>query len=379
MRREPSTSVTVSILPGKSRGPKDRERVERFRMHLNNYDGFPQLFAQASEAMGLSEKKIFSDDILKVEITGPNQPQLELVDLPGLITSAEDQNIKLVEDLVRSYMSNPRSIILAVVMAIIDADIQSVLKLAKEYDPQGKRTLGILTKLDLLENAPVKEKDWRKVTRNEDEKFSFELGWHVLRNVDSGREGMSNEEHTRDRDQIEKRYFDTSNFNADPAKRLGLGIVTLRERLSKILFQHIQKHLEDLMKEIEAGINHSKEELERLGPQRLSKEEQQRWLGNLSTQFGRLCEDAIQGIYVKKFFRDEARPNARLCAAVLNAHEKFGEDVDANGRGWKEVDDDLEDPDEGLLSHDYLIEMTIGLLDANRGTEVCNCTSFQDA
>ena len=339
-------------------------------MHLNNYDGFPELFAQASEAMGLSGKKIFSDDILKVEVTGPNQPQLELVDLPGLITSAEDQNIKLVEDLVRSYMSNPRSIILAVVMAVIDADTQSVLKLAKEFDPLGKRTLGILTKPDLLENAPVKEKDWREVTRNEDEKFSFELGWHILRNVDSGRDGMSTEEHTRDRDQIEKRYFDTSNFKADPTKRLGLGIITLRERLSKILFQHIQKHLEDLMKEIEAGINHSKEELERLGPQRLSKEEQQRWLGNLSTQFGRLCEDAVQGIYVKKFFRDEARPNARLCAAVLNAHEKFAEDVDANGRGWKEVDDDLEDPDEGLLSHDYLIEMTVDLLNANRGTEV---------
>ena len=131
---------------------------------------------------GSRGKKSYSDNTLKVEVTGPSQPQLTLVDLPGLIVSADDQNVQLVEDLVRRYMANPRSVILAVVASSTDADNQSTLKLAKEYDQQGKRTLGILTKPDLLENAPNKERQWQAVTRNET--FPFELGWHILRNVD---------------------------------------------------------------------------------------------------------------------------------------------------------------------------------------------------
>ena len=61
----------------------------------------------AKEAISLgSGTKVFSDDVLKVEISGPEQPHLTLVDLPGLVLadgkqqSAED--MQLMSSLVRN-------------------------------------------------------------------------------------------------------------------------------------------------------------------------------------------------------------------------------------------------------------------------------------
>lgn len=72
----------------------------------------------------------FTEDILRVEISGPKQPQLTIVDLPGLIHSHNkrqtEHDVKLVTNLVAKYMANPRSIILAVVSAKNDFPNQIV-------------------------------------------------------------------------------------------------------------------------------------------------------------------------------------------------------------------------------------------------------------
>lgn len=90
------------------------------------------LFEQAKDAMGLLSVggNAFSEDILRVEISGPKQPQLTIVDLPGLIHSHNkhqtEHDVKLVTSLVAKYMKNPRSIILAVVSAKNDFPNQIV-------------------------------------------------------------------------------------------------------------------------------------------------------------------------------------------------------------------------------------------------------------
>ncbi len=72
----------------------------------------------------------FTEDILRVEISGPTQPQLTIVDLPGLIHSHNkhqtEHDVELVTNLVAKYMANPRSIILAVVSAKNDFPNQIV-------------------------------------------------------------------------------------------------------------------------------------------------------------------------------------------------------------------------------------------------------------
>ena len=368
LRRDPVTSVTVSILPHDREG-KERDKLLQFKHVLNSYDEFPSLVTKASEAMGLSDpgrKKRFSKDRLKVEVTGPTQPQLTLVDLPGLIASSDDEDMQLVEGLVEDYMRNSRAIILAVVKASTDAENQSVLRLAKKLDKNGRRTMGILTKPDLLENMPRKEADWRAVTRNE--RFTFELGWHILRNVDSGRAGSNREERLSDRDRIEAEYFATSNFKAEPSRKLGVGIVALRERLSKELFQQIKKHLPTLIKDIKVGLEQAKEEISKLGGARVNEAQQRDFLMNLSKDFTYLCRDAIRGVYDDKFFK--TMPNSKLCADILNAHEQFARDVDDRGKAWKIVKDEDEDEENGCIARDTMTERIRGLLDENRGIEV---------
>ncbi|TGJ83915.1 hypothetical protein E0Z10_g4862 [Xylaria hypoxylon] len=56
----------------------------------------------------------------------------------------------LVQEIVKTYMMQARAIILAVVSAKNDISNQIVLKLARSCDPDGKRTMGVITKPDFL-------------------------------------------------------------------------------------------------------------------------------------------------------------------------------------------------------------------------------------
>jgi len=116
--------------------------------------------------MGLSgagmDSKVFSTDVLRVESTSPDAPNLTLVDLPGLFNAADknqsDDDVELVKDLVLSYMRQRRSIILAVVSADNHFANQPVTKFARDIDPSGLRTLGLITKPDKIDKGSDSEK-----------------------------------------------------------------------------------------------------------------------------------------------------------------------------------------------------------------------------
>jgi len=119
-------------VPGKSRSSADQDRLRLFRNEVSSYNGFVTLFEQAKDAMSLLSvgENAFSEDILRIEISGPKQPQLTIVDLPGLIHSHNkhqtEHDVNLVTSLVAKYMANPRSIILAVISAKNDFPNQIV-------------------------------------------------------------------------------------------------------------------------------------------------------------------------------------------------------------------------------------------------------------
>ena len=206
LRRGPTSNVAVNIIPGKDRSDQERQTLLGFQPPTVQIDKFLSLIDAAKEAMGLSsDAKAFSDDVLRVEVSGPEQPHLTLVDLPGLIhadnkkQSAKD--VELVSSLVRSYMANARSIILAVVSAKNDYANQVVTKLARDVDPNGSRTLGIITKPDTLHVGSESEKDFLHLAMNKD--VIFRLGWHTLRNRDFHNRDYSIEE----RDELERDFF----------------------------------------------------------------------------------------------------------------------------------------------------------------------------
>ena len=318
--------------------------------------------------MGLSGPggNAFSEDTLRVEISGPNQPQLTIVDLPGLIHSENkkqsSQDVELVKNLVANYMANPRSIVLAVVTAKNEFANQIVLKRAREVDPQGLRTLGIVTKPDTLSPGSALEKDFLSLARNEDVKF--QLGWHVVRNLDTGGGGSN----TVDRDEQEALYFQESNFKNLSSRCVG--IVSLRKRLSQVLFDQVRAELPRLMEDIESGIAVCQSALERLGPSRTSIEEQQAFLIELSQEYSALCKDAIRGDYEDPFFQNGTYMNRRLCATVVNMHVAFEEEIRLHGARWVIVEEKLSRSQSNARTRDEAIQKVYELLKSSRGREV---------
>ena len=318
--------------------------------------------------MGLSGPggNAFSEDTLRVEISGPNQPQLTIVDLPGLIHSENKkqstQDVELVRNLVANYMANPRSIILAVVTAKNEFANQIVLKRAREVDPQGLRTLGIVTKPDTLSPGSALEKDFLSLARNEDVKF--QLGWHVVRNVDTGGGDGS----TVNRDEQETLYFRESNFKNLPPRCVG--IVSLRKRLSQVLFDQVRAELPRLMEDIESGINVCHSALERLGPSRTSIEEQRAFLIELSQEYSALCKDAVKGDYEDTFFQVGSYTNRRLCAAVVNMHVAFEEEIRLHGARWVIGKKKSRSNQFNTRTREEAIQKVYELLRSSRGREV---------
>ena len=98
-------------------------------------------------------------------------------------------------------MAQSRNIILAVVSTKNDLANQIVTKLARDMDPKGIRTLGIITKLDTLHVGFKSERDFTDLAKNED--INFRLGWHVLKNRDYANRECSAEE----RDNDERSFF----------------------------------------------------------------------------------------------------------------------------------------------------------------------------
>lgn len=112
---------------------------------------------KGSEASN-AKANTFSDDVLKIEICGPKQQHLSVIDVPGIFRNTTegvttDADMEIVRNMVNQYMKNPRSIILAVIPANVDIATQEILKMAEKCDTKGQRTLGVLTKPDLVDRG----------------------------------------------------------------------------------------------------------------------------------------------------------------------------------------------------------------------------------
>ncbi|GAA5834722.1 hypothetical protein JCM5353_007438 [Sporobolomyces roseus] len=95
-----------------------------------------------------------SDSPIQLRIHSPHVPDLSLVDLPGYVQIASmDQPEELKEKIAKlcdKYIRSP-NIILAVCAADVDLANSPALRAAKKVDPLGMRTIGVVTKMDLVE------------------------------------------------------------------------------------------------------------------------------------------------------------------------------------------------------------------------------------
>ncbi|KAK7959186.1 uncharacterized protein PG986_004040 [Apiospora aurea] len=370
LRRNSSVGIHVSIHPGPDRSPKEKQHLEAFTYTHDDLD-IGEAIEQAKEAMGLDGgDAVFSADVLRVEVSGPTQPHLTIVDLPGLFLAGnKDQSeadAKLVESLVLSYMKKPRSIILAVVSAKSDFALQQVTRHARELDPQGLRTLGLITKPDTLDEGSDSERFYMELAQNKD--VQFRLGWHVLRNRNYSERDVS----TAERDENEEDFFSKGIWTVLDASQLG--VAALKMRLSHVLRDQILQQLPSVLSDVSAGVQHCKEKLARLGADRTGIPEQRRYLLKASTEFLNLMRAAIEGVYTHEFFAsfgDNAAHAKRLRAVVQNTLYDFAEQMRTKGHARTIQDDEVgDDSDSRCVSRaDYIDDVKV-LMKESRGREL---------
>jgi GTP-binding protein EngB required for normal cell division len=375
LRRDPTTGVKVSINPGPKRSASERDRLFRFGLEFDvAKPDLGSVVEKAKEAMGLSaaeDSKRFSTDTLRVELRGPKQPHLTMVDLPGLFRAGSKDQTKAepatVHEMVRDYMKRPRSIILAVVSAKADFALQEITELARELDRKGARTLGLITKPDYLHPGSDSEASYLKLAQNKD--VEFRLGWHVLKNRDyDARDATSAE-----RDEAEERFFSEGAWSTlDPTL---LGVKCLRPRLSNVLKDQILHQLPSLVQDVELGISDCRRRLERLGVPRCTIKQQRRYLLGVSQTFSALMKAAIDGVYNDSFFgsaKAKVGYQKRLRAVVQNNLTNFKDTIRLQGQARIIVDaeSDSDDGISGTISRSEYINEVKELMRRSRGCEL---------
>ncbi|NWS92191.1 DYN2 protein, partial [Toxostoma redivivum] len=94
---------------------------------------------------------------INLRVYSPHVLNLTLIDLPGITkvpVGDQPQDIEFqIRDMILQFISRDSSLILAVTPANVDLANSDALKMAKEVDPQGLRTIGVITKLDLMDEG----------------------------------------------------------------------------------------------------------------------------------------------------------------------------------------------------------------------------------
>ena len=120
-------------------------------------DALAQNLSKLMQLLTKNSKNGFSSDTILVKVSSFNVPNLILVDLPGIVrTTTVGQSINVIseiDEILNSFMRQPRTIILAVIPANQDIATVDVLERAQRFDPKGMRTIGVITKVDLVEST----------------------------------------------------------------------------------------------------------------------------------------------------------------------------------------------------------------------------------
>ncbi|TXT08669.1 hypothetical protein VHUM_02797 [Vanrija humicola] len=213
--------------------------------HLGKVTNFSQIQKTLTDLnLSVPAELCVTDEPIHLQIHSPNVPDLTLIDLPGYVQIASmDQPDNLREsiaNLCEKYIREP-NIILAVCAADVDLANSPALRASRRVDPLGNRTIGVVTKMDL-----VPPQQGAQIIRGE--KYPLHLGYVGVvckvppkaGGVFSSIRGDSNTTITSQVMKREEEFFGGENARVFSArdrrgKRLLTGTDTLRRRLMDVL------------------------------------------------------------------------------------------------------------------------------------------------
>lgn len=184
-----------------------------------------------------------SDDPIQLSIHSPNVPDLSLIDLPGYIqVSSNDQPTELkqrISDLCDKYIQPP-NVILAISAADADLANSTALRASRRVDPRGERTIGVVTKMDLVEPA-------RGAAILNEKRYPLRLGYvGVITRVPptSGLFSRGSGSITSAITKNEQSFFSAHPLEYGASSELAIGTTTLRRKLMHVLEQTMASSLQ---------------------------------------------------------------------------------------------------------------------------------------
>lgn len=223
--------------------------------------------------LAVPEDDWISFEPIRVTIYSPKVPDLTLVDLPGYIQVTNKAQPPALRDKIRilcdKYIKN-NNLILAVCAADVDLANSEALKASRKYDPKGERTIGVITKLDLVE-----AKYAASLVANED--YPLTLGYigvvckgpdpiqqehqqqhqqSIISRITGGRLGKEEDPKIL----FERQYF---NQNQEAYSKIQdrIGLIALRNLLTSSLEEIMSKSLGSVVKKVTDDLDELKYQL----------------------------------------------------------------------------------------------------------------------
>ncbi|KAL8885217.1 MAG: hypothetical protein Q9192_006680 [Flavoplaca navasiana] len=333
-RRAPTFDISVSIIPSKGAGKEDAARMKGWNksgMTSLDRQSFSGILKEVHKVMGIGSVDSgalisFSDDVLKIEVVGPSQEHLSVVDVPGIfrkITEGFTTQIDIanVRAMAERYMDNPRCVILAVVPANVDIATQEILEMASKYDMDGKRTLGVLTKLDLVDKGAENN----VISLIQGTSHMLNLGWCMVKNP-----GQQDLQRGDDFDRHASETFFKNHEIWSKIDKDRVGIRSLRLRLVEVLTSIVRKEFNQVRLDVNQQLQLKEKALNAMGPSRESKEKQQKYLLHIADRYQTMTIQALEAHYGSDDAFDSIA-SLKLATVVVDRNESFSHDMWRNG------------------------------------------------
>ncbi len=242
----PNTARDYGVLHGKSNAPI--------------YD-FHQIQSMLQEEnLNVPDNQWVSSEPIELTIYSKNVPDLTLIDLPGYIqvTSRSQPPVlrEKIAELCERYIQGNENIILAVCPADVDMANAEALKASKKVDPNGDRTIGVITKMDLV------DPEYGATLLSNDE-YPLKLGYIgvVCKPIEGIRSRLlSDESKQLSKSHSEDIYF---NENSSTFRNLNghIGMKSLRRNLTSTLENNITSNLSSILYKVNEELSNVRYQL----------------------------------------------------------------------------------------------------------------------
>ncbi|XP_078104063.1 interferon-induced GTP-binding protein Mx-like isoform X2 [Sander vitreus] len=276
-----------------------------------------------------------SDDLISLEICSPVVPDLTLIDLPGIARVAvkgQPENIgDQIKRLIQKFIKRQETISLVVVPCNVDIATTEALKMAQEMDPDGERTLVILTKPDLVDKGT--EETVVKTVHNE--VIHLKKGYMIVRC--RGQKDIKDKVSLTEAIEREKAFFNDHVHFQTLYDEGHATVPKLAEKLTLTLVHHIKRSLPQLEEQIEEKLEQTQAELERYGTGPPTDDTERRVLliykvtaftqDAISLTTGEECGDQLNVFSTLR--REFGKWNAHLDHSGKNLNKRIEREVEA--------------------------------------------------